>query len=266
MGHTYDWQANGSRVDPRLHKLNMNNFDRIWLGGDICSETLLNYSTILYLDSLFHIHRPENHFALGNHDTRNGNLIWLTELMGRESYYAYYADGFTTIVMNTCIVPYDCENLDKQFRMILAVCDTIQQSSHLVVLMHHAIWNNVPNLPSPGNFSHSNFPFWNASCFTLENNSFAEAIYPQLVKVRKKGIEVICICGDMGANRKTFYQASLDSIHFMGCGLDNSRYTDPLELSNQPKDKVLVFEHYPDERTLSWEFQDLDSLLIHQKK
>jgi hypothetical protein len=167
--------------------------------------------------------------------------------------------------MNTCIVPSDCEHLDKQFRMIENVCDTITGSSHLIVIMHHAIWDNVPGLPSPSQYSHTEFPYWNANCFYRENNSFTGAIYPLLVKVKNNGIEVICINGDMGANGKTFYKQSDDGIHFMGCGLDNSRYLDPYELSLQPKDRLLIFEHNLSERSLSWQFQDLDSLLQLQR-
>jgi len=88
-GHTYDWLSYGSRVDNRLIELDKSVFDRIWLGGDICSEAMLNYSTILHIDSLFEIGKPGNHYALGNHDTRNGNVDWYRELTGRETYYSY---------------------------------------------------------------------------------------------------------------------------------------------------------------------------------
>ncbi len=264
-GHTYQWFSDGSKVDARLVELDKSGYDRIWLGGDICSEAMLNYSTMVYIDSLFDIEAPGNHYALGNHDTRNGNLDWYREITGRETYYAYNENGITTILMNTCIVPSDCEHLDRQFRMIENVCDSIENSSHLILIMHHAIWDNVPGLPPPSAYSHTEFPYWNANCYYRENNSFTGAIYPLLKNVKERGIEVICINGDMGANGKTFYQQSDDGIHFMGCGLDNSRYTDPYELALQPKDRLLIFEHDIENRKLSWSFQDLDSLLELQR-
>lgn len=264
-GHTYDRSSLGFKVDKRLIDLDKSGLDRIWLGGDICSEAMLNYSTIVFIDSLFNIGAPGNHYALGNHDTRNGNIDWYRELTGRETYYTYVEDGLTTILMNTCIVPSDCEHLDKQFRMIENVCDTIQNSSHLILIMHHALCSNTPGIPTPSAWSHSNFLYWNANCFYRENNSFSGAIYPMLLEVLSRGIEVICLIGDIGGNGKLINKQSTDGIYFLGCGLDNSRYTDPDELALQPKDLLLIFEHDIEKRELSWSFQDLDSLLQVQK-
>ena len=81
-GHTYQWYTDGSKVDPRLVELDKSVYNRIWLGGDICSEAMLKRSTLEYIDSLFRIHEPWNHYALGNHDTRNGNLEWYREITG----------------------------------------------------------------------------------------------------------------------------------------------------------------------------------------
>ncbi len=264
-GHTYDWHSYGSKVDKRLVELDKSRFDRIWLGGDICSEAMLNYSTIVYIDSLFDIGAPGNHYALGNHDTRNGNIDWYRELTGRETYYTYEQDGITTILMNTCIVPSDCEHLDKQFRMIENVCDTIQNSSHLILIMHHALCYNVPGIPSPNLWSHTKFPYWNANCYYRENNSFVGAIYPMLLDVLSRGIEVLCLIGDIGANGKLINLPSDDGVFFLGCGLDNSRYTDPDELAQQEKDLLLIFKHDIEKRQLTWSFQDLDSLLQVQR-
>ena len=264
-GHTYQWHSDGSKVDKRLVELDKSVYDRIWLGGDVCSEAMLNYSTIVYIDSLFNIGAPGNHYALGNHDTRNGNIDWYRELTGRETYYTYEEDGITTILMNTCIVPSNCEHLDKQFRMIENVCDTISSSSHLILLMHHALPYNVPGIPSPNLWSHTKFPYWNANCYYRDNNSFVGAIYPMLIEVDKRGIEVICVIGDMGANGKLINLVSDDGIYFLGCGLDNSRYLDPEEYAEQPKDRLLIFEHDIEQRRLTWTFPDLDSLLQIQK-
>lgn len=265
VGHTYQWHTDGSKVDKRLVELDKSGYDRIWLGGDVCSEAMLNYSTMVYIDSLFDIQSPGNHYALGNHDTRNGNLEWYREITGRETYHTHYQDGITTVNMNTCLVPSDCEHLDKQFRMIENVCDTISESSHLIMIMHHAVWDNIPGLPDPSRYSHTDFPYWNANCYYRENNTFVGAIYPMLVEVKAKGIEVICLVGDMGANGKTINEVSDHGIFFLGTGLDNSRYTDPEILAQQPKDRLLVFDHNISEKKIEWSFQDLDSLLLLQK-
>ena len=261
LGHTYEWHTGGAKVDHRLEELDFSDYSRIWLGGDICSEASLNYSTLQYIDSLFDIGAPGNHWSLGNHDIRNGNVEWFEELTGRETYYAYHSLGVTTMVLNTCLTPYQCEDLEKQFTMIQNVCDTLAASSHLIALMHHAVWDSLPGLPWPGSYSHTEFPFWNASCKFLPNNTFRGQIYPLLVSVKDRGIHVICVSGDMGANAKKFEAESTDGIIFLGCGLNNSYYTDPVIREQQPRDQVLIFAHEPQSRSLSWTFVTLNSLL-----
>ena len=86
-----------------------------------------------------------------------------------------------------------------------------------------------------------------------------------LLEVLSRGIEVLCLIGDIGANGKLINLPSDDGVFFLGCGLDNSRYTDPDELVQKPKDLLLIFEHDLEERQLSWSFQDLDSLLQVQR-
>ena len=83
MGHTYQWGAGGGRVDERIENMDLAQFDRIWLGGDICSEASLDYSTLKYIDSLFDLGKPGNNWTLGYHDARNGNEEWVAEFTER---------------------------------------------------------------------------------------------------------------------------------------------------------------------------------------
>jgi len=242
------------KIDPRIEELDKTKYDRIWLGGDVCTETTQDYSTLQYLDSIFDLSKPGNYWALGNHDARNRNYNWISEFTHRKTYFAHYQDGITAIVLNTNLVPSDCENLNNQFNIIKNVCDTITKSSNLFMIMHHGIWRNVPNLPPPGTYAHSDLIYWNANCDSV-NTSFAEVVYPLLKKVKKRGIEIYCILGDMGCNGKKFFMQSVDSINFMGCGL-----------CNEPTDVVLIFNHILSEQKITWEFQNLDSLLNVQKQ
>ena len=251
MGHIYDFHALGDKVDPRIEQLDLSGYDGIWLGGDVCSEALLKYSTVQYIDSLFDLSNPNTYWALGNHDARNGNFEWLKEFTGRETYFTHYQNGITTIILNTCLVPSDCENLNNQYKMIENVCDTIQNSSHLVLLMHHGIWRDVPNLPPPCTYAQSDLVYWNAHCYSV-NSTFVNAVYSLLLEVKNRGIKVLCILGDMGAQR--FYMPSVDSIHFMGCWL-----------SDNPVDDIMIFEYDLVNRKLNWEFHNLDSLLNSQR-
>jgi len=255
VGHCYQWGSGGTKVDYRIEQLDKSNYEGIWLGGDVCSEALLNYSTVQYIDSLFDLGNPETHWALGNHDARNGNWEWYSEFTGRMTYYAYASNSITRIVMNTNIVPVNCEALNGQYEMISNVCDTISKSKYLILLMHHGIWKGVPGLPSPGIYAQSNLVYWNANCDSVDT-PFNKTIYPKLLSVKNRGIEVICILGDMGAGPKKFDMESDDGIHFLGCGLYH----------NEPDDNVLIFSQQLPDYNLSWQFVNLDSLLNEPKK
>ncbi len=256
MGHIYNKNHKKSeyKIDPRIEQLDKSKYDRIWLGGDVCSEATLDYSTIQYIDSIFDLSKPGNYWALGNHDARNRNYDWIKKFTHRDTYFAHYQDGITAIVLNTNLVPSDCENLNKQFNIIKNVCDTINKSSFLFLIMHQGIWRDVPNLPPPCTYAQSDLKYWNANCDSV-NTSFAEVVYPLLKKVKKRGIDIYCILGDMGSNGKKFFMQSVDSINFMGCGLNN-----------EPTDNILIFTHILPEQKITWEFQNLDSLLNVQKK
>lgn len=251
MGHIYKFNTAGNKIDPRVEQLDMSGFQGIWLGGDVCSEATLLYSTIQYIDSIFDLGSPTTYWTLGNHDARNGNYEWLKEFSGRDTYFTHYHQGITAIVMNTNLVPTDCENVEKQYKIIMDVCDTIQSSSHLVLIMHHGIWRGVPDLPNPATYAQSDFVYWNANCDS-PGSTFVNAVYPSLVEVKNRGIEVICILGDMGGQH--FLMDSQDGIHFMGVGLNES-----------PQDEVLIFDYALPARTMTWQFHNLDSLLISQQ-
>lgn len=253
LGHTYYWGFN-NRVDPRLETMDMTQFDRIWLGGDICSEASLYYSTLQYLDSIFDLGKPENHWTYGNHDTRNRNYEWLKEFTKRPPYYTYSNNGITTIVMNGNISPLDCESLDNQFNMIKNVCDTMN-SGHLIFLIHHGITANVPGISAPGSYGHSNLKQWMANC-SSDSASYVDAIYPMLVELEKKGVQVKHIMGDVGANKKSYYGISDDGIEYFGSGINNSKhytYNTPIT----EKDLILVFKHVVATNELFWEFREL---------
>lgn len=260
VGHTYDHQGEGKRIDPRLEGLNFQQYDRIILGGDVCSEATQDRSTLSYLDSIFQLGSPNTYYVIGNHDARNGNLDWYQQFTRRRSFFVDSREGLVTVVLNTTLNPADCQALDDQYRMLKSVCDTISAASHLLIFHHHAIATRVPGIPD--NWFYANWPYyhWDANCFA-EDPSYMAAIYPLLTQVHDRGIEVVNISGDLGLHRKTMDTTSTDGIHYLACGIDNSRYArDPLRRDTMPKDSVLIFEHDPAKRELTWKFQDLDEL------
>ncbi|MFK5970279.1 MAG: metallophosphoesterase [Candidatus Marithrix sp.] len=252
VGHCYQSGSNGTKADYRIEQLNLSEYDGVWLGGDVCSEAMLNFSTIQYIDNVFNLGNPETHWALGNHDARNGNWEWYEDLSGRKTYYAYNNYDITRIILNTNLVPTNCGMINEQFEIISNVCDTIQHSKYLILLMHHGLWQDVPGLPSPSIYAQSNLKYWNANCDSV-NTNFVNVVYPKLVEVKQRGIEVICILGDMGAGPKKFQMDSEDGIHFLGCGLYH----------NEPEDVVLIFNYDTETQLLDYNFHNLDSLLIN---
>ena len=96
LGHTY--QTN-STVDERVERLLLQNYEHIWLGGDVCAATTRDLSTLIYLDSLFNFRKPGNFWAIGNHDvnTTDNDHLFIEAATGRNEYYAEYMKGITGI-------------------------------------------------------------------------------------------------------------------------------------------------------------------------
>lgn len=253
LGHIKKKTNGKNDIDPRVKGLDLSSYDRLWLGGDVTDESNQDYSTLMYIDSIFDVSNPSNHWAFGNHDLRNYNTDWLREITNKDSYYTYFENGITTMVINYAIPPTDCESLNDQFKMIQAVCDSIQESSHLIIISHNCVWGNVPELPPPGLYAHANLKYWLSNCYDKPAD-YLSSIYPLLLQVKDKYIEVINILGDTGAYSKGRSMMSLDGIHFIASGIKASTQ----ELRGP--DKVLIFNHHPESSYLNWQFHNLDSL------
>lgn len=265
LGHVYryNYPGPGYRVDQRIETLDYSPYSRIWLGGDVLSEATLDRANFIYLDSIFQLSLPSTQYALGNHDVRNGNIQYYHEFTGKESYNVFSQNGVVSICINTQLNPSMCEDLNNQFYMIKNVCDTINSSKHLFLLMHNCVFGDVPGIPAVGSFAHSNFQNWNANCYSATQNFYA-AIYPLLQQAKNNGVNVYCIMGDTGVNSKEFHVEVEDSIHFFASGISNSRITDSLELILEPKDKILEFQYVLPNQEMIWNFRDLDSLIDAQ--
>lgn len=256
LGHIYETSES---IDQRIEGADLSSYSQIWLGGDICSETTQKESTLNYLDSLFNLSSNYTHWALGNHDIRNGNLEWITSRTGRETFYSYYFNGITLIVLNTNYIDSgDCTLMEEQTSLIQSVCDTISASSHLVLLMHNVVWGGAPGIKSPTFYANAN-----ASWIPFECNPpkrFIDVVYPQLLKAKDKGVEVVCIAGDMGQTASTFEQVSDVGIVFIGSGITSQiTYHEQWPTAGK-RDSVLVLTHDLLAKKLSWEFIDIDNI------
>ena len=260
LGHTY---LNAEQIDHRVvefidkKKDEVNGIDQIWLGGDMCSETTHKETTLNYLDSLFDLGSPNTHWALGNHDVRNGNIHWITERTQRPTAYVAHTNGITLIVMDNNYLTsegnYDTTKVQAQYQMIKSVCDTIQAASHLVILSHFATWRHIPNLESPEHHANAD---WSWLYFHLSPDQiYANSIYPLLKPVRERGIQILNIAGDYGQVETAYEAMSVDSIYYIGSGITaNTDYTKQFPSHGKP-DKVLVLTHDLDTKNISWAFE-----------
>jgi hypothetical protein len=258
FAHTYQGgEPDGKKVDFRLEAMDMSQFDRIWLGGDIGAEADLNYVNFSYLDSIFSIRKPGNHWALGNHDTRNENIEWFEEYTGKPRYYAYSENNITTIVMDGNITPLDCESLNEQFNIIKNVCDTIS-SGYLIFLIHQGLVTGVPGVAGSITYAHTEMKNWLPNCYS-DTVTYANTIYPMLKDVESRGVNVLHITGDTGGYHKKYYGVSDDGVEYFAAGLGNG-YKILAGIPIDFPDIALVFKHVLSTNVLTWEFVEVNDL------
>ncbi|MEM1119478.1 MAG: hypothetical protein AAGJ18_03470 [Bacteroidota bacterium] len=265
LGHTY---AQENRVDPRLEKIDYDCYKGIWLGGDLCSETTREQATLDYLDALFELESEDTHWAVGNHDVRNGNLEWIRAATKRELFYTTTKDGITIAVLDTNVghvVGRDasCEERIRQGEMLQNLVDTLQTSSHLILLMHWVVWGEVDSVIPCRELANNCIDGFQFLCGG-GSSRFPPFIYEQLVALEKRGIEVLVVSGDGGIFTKSFAHTTPEGINFFISGLyarlDRNNPPTSVEVNLNP-DSILIFTHDVEQRQLSWEFQRLDDLV-----
>ena len=272
LGHTY---FKSNRIDPRLEGIDYSRYKGVWLGGDLCSETTRERATIDYLDDIFDLGNETTHWAVGNHDVRNGNLDWIREATHRKLFSANTQDGITIATFDTNVGHVNgrdatCEDRVEQADFLLNLIDTLQHSSHLVLLTHWVVWGEVE----------SNIP-----CEVLANNCingfqflcgggasrFPPFLYYKLVALEERGIEVMMVSGDGGVYTKQFHHQTQAGIDFFISGLfstldrDNPPTFNVGPPVNLNPDSILIFKHLVEERKLDWQFVNLDDFVEAQK-
>jgi hypothetical protein len=265
LGHPYDWQSEGKRIDPRLEKIPYDTFDMVWLGGDVCGRLTQDSATLLYLDSLFSFKNGNIHWAWGNHDLVYGNQEYLEEVTGKPGFYFSRKGSLGIMVLNTNlfyfpggkIPPERCLAKDAQLAMIRTLVDTVENLSHLVVLHHHSILSDTLSgfTIRPDSFFNASHPEYWVSC--SDKGTFTSVMYPIFKKIKEKGVEVVFIGGDVGMHAKRFEYQNPDGIWFLGSGINNSvdkRYLPDYVWTTAP-DEILFLTWYPESAKLKWEFR-----------
>ena len=218
----------------------------LWLGGDLAFLTSINDEAIAYVNSILRLDKETTLWSLGNHDY--SDLLRVESVTNRPPYYAYNRNGIIFVVLDTQDSLSSIVGTQKT--LFENIIDTIQESSHLVLLHHKLIWLN------DGSFLESQIPLVSnghfGDCFhCINQNNFYEEIYPSLVEVQNKGIEVICIGGDIGLLENEFQHKTNDGIMFLASGIHD------LADSN----KALLFKHNVTNNILTWKYRlimDLD--------
>ncbi|MCP3928423.1 MAG: hypothetical protein GY705_04910 [Bacteroidetes bacterium] len=271
IGHAYQWGAKGKRIDFRVEKLDFSSYDQVWLGGDVCGQTTQEASTLNYLDSLFDLDSERFHWALGNHDVMDENLHFITDRTKRPTFYTTSFDGICLLVLNTNLYfpptyipdPAMCEEMEQQIELIKTVTDTIHHSSHLIVLHHYGLLGNLildeqEKIFKPFNV---NITDWTVGC--QDSTTFEKTIYPLLIKVQSRGVQVTMIAGDVGQRKKKFDYQLKNGIRLLGSGINNSvkRENAPDYVRNFDPDHLLILTHDTREQKLNWEFRELNEMV-----
>lgn len=273
LGHPYNW-ANGHSVDARLAQMDYTPYRQVWLGGDVCAQLTQDPATLEHLDSLYDLGSPDTHWAWGNHDVMYGQEDWITAKTGRPSFYTAWQEGICLVVLNTNLFWYypdappqkRCAEKQAQLDMLAAVADTVRTASHLVILHHHSLLNELQKAPdgSPLEAFNINPPLVYPSCDS--QLLLSPWLYPRLAQVQRRGVQVLLIGGDLGMRSKAFQYTTPEGIHLLGSGINNSMdaaigdHPPPPYVTEFGPDQVLVLEHRPAARSLQWAFVPLDSL------
>jgi hypothetical protein len=228
-----------------VEQIDFSKYDMLWLGGDMSLLSSNDHVSMDYLDSYFQLSSPNTLWALGNHDYTNLDLV--EAYTGRPPYYAYHSKGITFIVLDT---QDSLSNIvGDQLALFNSVMDTLEASSHLVLLTHKLIWMYDQEYLNGQIDSVSNGLY--GSCFhCLNPNNFYDDIYPRLIAARMGGIKVLCLAGDIGFKVNGFSYSTSEDIIFLASGVS---YTSELNFA-------LLFQHKVKEKTLTWEFKPLSEL------
>ena len=200
-------------------------------------------------DSIFNFSSERTLWSLGNHDYDNLNRV--EKYTKRPPFYAFAKWPFQFLVLDT----QDSLShiVGDQLNMIKAVTDTMASrpplsardrfAKYLIVLHHKLIW--LPDHPDWKNRINEVANGNPGNCFHCSNsNNFYVDVYPLLVEVQQKGIQVICIAGDLGFYSKTFEYKTEEGIYFLGSGFD----------VNDEDNQVLVLTFDESGNKIDWKF------------
>ncbi len=243
MAHTRT--GTEGEISDEIKDINFQAFDVLCLGGDLDIYTSREESTLQTWNNLFNFERPNTLWTLGNHDISDKPLI--EKYTKRPSYYTWAFEQIQFLVLDDHLNNGDI--VGDQLQLIQNLADTMQNSQHLIVLTHKLLW--MPGHPELDRQVEdiANGPRGNCGSCTREGN-FYDEVYPLLVALKNKNINVVCIAGDIGIKAKEFEYITDEGIHLLASGID----------IGQAGNKVLLLELQQNGSILNWCFENLETL------
>lgn len=235
-----------NRISKRaLHK-DYEKYDLVLLGGDMTWSSSSSDTVMEHIDSVFDIRANTTLWALGNHDDV-GQISRIKAFTNRDPFYAYYHKGITFLVLHTQANFSKIEG--EQLQLFNQVLDTLNQSSHLIILHHKLIWMAehpvldalIPDVSNGRK----------GDCYyCINENNFYTDLYPGIINTQQKGIQVICLGGDIGKKTNAFEYRTEEGIYFLASGIND----------DDQDHQALLFTHCEENRTLDWDFHLLEEL------
>jgi calcineurin-like phosphoesterase family protein len=247
IAHTRSYSEAKDQLMTAAETLDYSKYDVLMLGGDLVFESTGKPETLEYLDTVFDLSNPHTLWTLGNHDYHN-HPEWIPETTGRPNAYAFQKYGITYLVFDS--QEDNCNTSGKQKKLLEETLKSLKSgTTHLIVLHHKLLWmldngslqGRVDAVANGGA----------GGCFhCIPQNDFYKEVYPKLVKVQKKGVQVICIAGDIGVKVNEFEYQTPEGIYFLASGLKDGG----------ADNRVLLFQHDIKNKKLDWKFEKLSSL------
>lgn len=270
LGHPYQWEDEGRRVDYRVEGLNLKRYDQIWLGGDVCAQTASDTAILVYLDKLFDFASGKVHWALGNHDVNFGPQERIHRYSGRPEFYSHWHKGLCILVLNTNLFQWPavevsdsiCQRMQAQEALVHQVCDTLSQATHLIVLHHYGLVppGTLRGQLYPDTIFNFYDPSFRVSCSADDlPATFERRWYPHFEAVQARGTQVVFVGGDMGMQAKRFEWQTESGIWFLGAGINNTvpDHHRPPYITCFDPDLLLLFNYHTGTGELQWHFEEL---------
>lgn len=267
LGHIYDWNAEGDKVDKRIEEIQFENFGQIWLGGDICAASSKNRSTLKYLDKLFDLGNSNTLWALGNHDLHEGNLENINEFTERSSFYRSSLGSIKIMVLNTQLeepmLKDSCEWKVRQDEFINKTLDAYLSNDSIttvVLFTHNSIWEDCEPQTDRHERIGNQVSDWKK--FLCQNKTqFRVRYFPKFKALRNQGKQVVFVAGDGGQYLKKFYEIGDSGIEYYVTGINNSVLKNEVKHDfNFNPDSILLF-NIDEANKLEGHFESLDKLV-----